>query len=89
MSWITYNARSEERVGRFYRGVTGHYLIVKGYIETDHGEFFKVYDPYSINRRYTDGTLMGSYRYYESVEFLRSITNWYTKAYQITDLDNE
>ena len=88
MSLITYNTRSEERVGRFYRGVTGHYLIVKGYIETDRGEFFKVYDPYSINRRYNDGTLMGSYRYYESVEFLKSIRNWYNRAYQITDLEN-
>jgi len=83
MSLIPYNSISSERTNRFYSNVTGHYLIVKGYLITDIGTFFEVYDPYTINSRYSDNTPKGKNRYYEAESLIDSIVSWYIKIYEI------
>jgi hypothetical protein len=84
MSLIPRNSRLIERTNRFYSGVTGHYFVLKGYVETDLGIFFEVYDPYSYFMTYDeDGTLKGKNRYYESEALLHSLRNWYQYAFEI------
>jgi hypothetical protein len=84
MSLIPRNMRTHERTNRFYGGVTGHYFVLKGYVETDLGTFFEVYDPYSYFMTYeVDGTLKGKNRYYESAALLNSLKNWYSFAFEI------
>jgi hypothetical protein len=87
MSKIPYNTNPNERMNRFYSGVTGHYLIVKGYLITDLYTLFEVYDPFSIKKTYDDNTLKGINRYYESNVFINSITTWYPMVYEIIKSD--
>lgn len=55
---------SNERIGRFYTPSKGHFIILKGYIETDNGLFFESYDPNSLGLTNDDNTLKGKNRYY-------------------------
>lgn len=75
------------RTGLYYLPGTGHYLIVKGYVVVDGQTFFEVYDPWSVDERYDDGTLKGKDRYYDAKSFLNAIMKWYTKGYAINKLD--
>lgn len=64
----TYNLGSNydnSRIGRFYSPSSGHFIIVKGYLETSTGFYLETYDPNSLGQRYQDGTFMGQNRYYE------------------------
>ena len=87
MSKIPYNNNHDERINRFYSGVTGHYLIVKGYLITDLYTLFEVYDPFSIKKVYSDSKLKGINRYYESSALITSITTWYPMVYEITKIN--
>lgn len=59
------------RVGKFYKKEVaggGHAILVKGYKKVDGKFFYEVYDPWSLGRRYADGTFKGEDRYYLSQE---------------------
>jgi hypothetical protein len=84
MSLIPYNSTSESRLNRFYTGVTGHYLLVIGYIVTDTGTYFEMYDPYNGSQTYLNGTPKGQNRYYEYGVLVESIVQWYSKIYAIS-----
>jgi hypothetical protein len=84
MSLIPYNPTSESRLNRFYTGVTGHYLLVIGYIVTDTGTYFEMYDPYNGSKTYLNGSPKGQSRYYEADVLVESILQWYTKIYAIS-----
>lgn len=77
MDYIPYNPDDSQRLNRFYTYNDGHFLIVKGYLKTEKGTFFEVYDPNSWGEVYGEGTLMGKDRYYESEALLNSIKNWW------------
>jgi LysM repeat protein len=64
-------------IGRYYRDITGHYVVVKGY--TLDGRYFIVYDPipsdWTSNRsRYKDGiSMLGRNRYYSTTQIIRAL----------------
>jgi len=60
---------TEGRTDKFYATAFSpwpHYIIAKGYKVVDQILWFEVYDPYSWNEKYEDGTLKGRDRYYRS-----------------------
>jgi hypothetical protein len=52
------------RVGRFYSPSNGHFILLKGYIETTKGFYLEFYDPFSMGQTDSDGSLKGKDRYY-------------------------
>lgn len=85
MSFIPRNFNLDQRTNRFYGGVTGHYFVLKGYVETDQGTYFEVYDPYSYFMTYENTDIpKGKNRYYESFALMQSLTSWFRTAYEIT-----
>ncbi len=77
MDGIPLNEDATKRTNRFYSFDSGHYFIVKGFVQVDQKIYFEVYDPNSWNMRYSDGYLMGQNRYYEGTALVRSILDWY------------
>ena len=80
MYYITYGNVSGKRVNKFYNTSGtgwGHFLLVKGYVQTSSKLYFEVYDPYSMGRKYPDGTPMGKDRYYDSNDILTSAGIWW------------
>ncbi len=80
MYYITYGNVSGKRVNKFYNtnGTGwGHFLLVKGYVQTSTKLYFEVYDPYSMGRKNPDGTPMGLDRYYDASEILTSAGIWW------------
>jgi len=88
MSQVTGETNATARAGRFYSNVTGHYLIIKGYVIADSNTFFEVYDPWSVGVVYEDGTLKGKNRYYDAVSFTNSIMLWWPKVYTISPVSD-
>lgn len=83
MDYIPLNRDESQRLNRFYAYNDGHFLIVKGYLKTEKGTFFEVYDPNSWGKVYEEGALMGKDRYYESSVLLESIENWWDAVFVI------
>jgi len=83
MSKISYNSNNSHRLNKFYSGVTGHYLIVKGYLITDQYTLFEVYDPFTMRKYYSDQLPKGKNRYYEANQLIESILTWYPTVYEI------
>ena len=80
MYYITYGDESGKKINKFYRtnGTGwGHFLVVKGYVETSTTLYCEVYDPYTMGRNYTDGTPKGMDRYYLADDLLRSAGIWW------------
>jgi len=84
MSQVTEQVNDTDRVGRYYSDITGHYLIVKGYVISEVDTYFEVYDPWSAGAVYADETLKGKNRYYDAASFTNSLLLWYTKVYSIS-----
>ena len=55
---------SNSRVDRFRTGADDHYIILKGYRQTNLDFFFEVYDPWDFGSVYGDGTPKGENRFY-------------------------
>ena len=75
---------ADGRVGKFYttQGTGwGHFLVVKGYVQTSSGVYFEVYDPYSLNRTASDGLPSGRDRYYKSADIIKATGVWHTTMY--------
>lgn len=83
MSRVNQEVKSSHHTGLFYTSVTGHYLVVKGYVIVDGNTFFEVHDPWSLNLRYANGELKGKNRYYDETSFLNSILYWWPRVYTV------
>ena len=80
MYYITYGDESGKKVNKFYRTASsswGHFLVVKGYVQTSTKLYWEVYDPYTMGNMATDGTPKGLDRYYDASEILRSAGIWW------------
>lgn len=77
MSYIPYESNSEYHVGAFYQNVTGHFIVVKGYVRVDTKLYYEVYDPNNWDLTYTDLTPKGKDRYYEASVVETSLLNWF------------
>lgn len=88
MSRITYQKSSTVHVGRYYQNVTGHYIIVKGYIIADQKTYFEVYDPWSVGVTYDNGVLKGKNRYYSATSLTESLLSWWPTVYAISPVNN-
>lgn len=83
MSVISRNNSEISNTGRFYDGVTGHFIIVKGYRYIDGVLYFEVYDPFSMGKTYSNGQPMGKDRLYKASELGRAINYWWKTIYTI------
>lgn len=84
MFYIRSESNPEHRVDKFYNTSNegwGHFIVVKGYKVVDKKLFFEVYDPYSINKKYSDETYKGKNRYYRSSDLFTATQKWW--AYMI------
>lgn len=72
-------------IDRFYLtdpGI-GHFIIIKGYKKVDNEMYFEVYDPASMTKTYSDGSLMGKDRYYRSKDIFDATKNWWPKVFLV------
>jgi hypothetical protein len=78
ISYIAYNDDSFH-YGRFYEAQreSGHFIIVKGYKQTDTGLWLEIYDPLSNGEKYQNGTLKGVDRYYHISDIIEATDNWW------------
>jgi hypothetical protein len=62
----------EWRKDRFYpvTPLFAHFILLKGYKIVDEITWFEVYDPYSNDQKYLDGSLKGRNRYYRGTELM-------------------
>lgn len=60
----TTGSASNSRVDQFLPGAGDHYIILKGYRQTNLDFFFEVYDPWNFSQAYSDGTPKGENRFY-------------------------
>jgi hypothetical protein len=76
MSLLTREKMNKEsRYNRYYDGVTGHFIVLKGY--TADQQWFLSYDPFSQSRdTYVDRTPKGKDRMYSVGEVVNSILTW-------------
>ena len=73
---ISYNNNPEQRTGKHYGSSFGHYIIIKGYRVMNNETYLEVYDPYTMDNFYSDGTPKGKDRYYLSDEVVYSKGNY-------------
>jgi len=76
-------------IGRFYTGEFGHFIILKGYRVLDGSEYFEVYDPYTINDFFADGSPMGKNRLYPADEVIKSVRDWGDAEYIVINQRSE
>ena len=62
-------------VDQFLPGAGFHYIILKGYRQTDEDFFFEVYDPWDFGTVYPDNTPKGENRYYRSEDIALGVVN--------------
>ncbi|MBN1415870.1 MAG: hypothetical protein JW973_12275 [Bacteroidales bacterium] len=92
MYYITATEVQEYRVDKFYyTGAPGwgHFIIVKGCTTVDGNVFFEVYDPYSMGKRYYDGSLKGKNRYYRSEDIYSATRKWWNYVFLISEKNNK
>ena len=80
MYYITYGDGSGQKVNKFYRtnGTGwGHFIVVKGYVETSMKLYCEVYDPYTMGNNDSNGLPKGMDRYYVANELLQSARIWW------------
>ena len=79
--YVRYHTKAPEwRVDKFYSTTSpksGHFIVVKGYKIVDGQIWFEVYDPWSLNVRYQDGSLKGRNRYYRSEDIIKATNVWW------------
>ncbi len=79
--------KEEWHIDKFYANSStgaGHFLILKGYKETDLDFFFEVYDPNSYGKKYANGVLKGVDRYYRASDIDKSTGIWWDYAIVIS-----
>lgn len=84
--YLRYN-NSNFHYGRFYEVASeksGHFIIVKGYKQTEEGLWFEVYDPLSRGEKYADGQFKGINRYYHEDYIKTATEKWWPNYIKIT-----
>ena len=66
---------SNGRINRFYDFRGGHFVLIKGYLETDKGIFYEVYDPNSFGKKYYNEDYQGKNRYFTEEDLFKSAEN--------------
>jgi hypothetical protein len=92
MYYIRSESNSQHRTDKFYTTNStgwGHFIVVKGYKEVDGNLFFEVYDPYSINVKYPDGTYKGKDRYYRSSDLFTATQIWWKYLISVKSNDKK
>lgn len=80
MSKIKYANDLENKYDKFYEGVVGHFIILKGYDK----KWFKVYDPNNWNNHfYKNGESKGKNRLYSIDEVYKAAKSW-SSCYIVT-----
>lgn len=80
---VSFNQLDYEHTDKFYATNApgwGHFIMIKGYIQTDSNFYLEAYDPYSGGLTYsviTNGQLKGINRYYESNDIFRATQIWW------------
>ena len=69
------NFNKYSTIGKFYYGSVGHFVIVKGFVETTNDFYVEVYDPGSMDQKYEDGRYLGETRYYRLSELNECVRN--------------
>lgn len=75
-----HSGRPEWHTDRFYAANSrdwGHFIVIKGYKEVDGKVWFEVYDPWSLDVKYGDGSLKGIDRYYRSEDIMKAVDVWW------------
>lgn len=83
MYYVKENSIPGERTNRFYAANSqgwGHFLLVKGYRIIDGKMWLEIHDPYSIDKKYTNGQLKGDRRYYDPAEIKKATDIWWPYA---------
>ncbi len=87
MYYIRYQANAKHHVDRFYSADEpgwGHFIVVKGYKVVDGNTFYEIYDPYGINKTYSDGSPKGIDRYYRAEDIDKTTGIWWDNAIVIS-----
>lgn len=80
------NEADYQHVQKFYDTQSagwGHFLLVKGYKQTDANFYLEIYDPYSNHNKYsviTNGQLKGQDRYYVDYSIKSATSTWWPYA---------
>lgn len=88
MKDIPHNPAPKEHTHSFYKSVTGHFIIIKGYMVIDNKIYFEAYDPFSINRFYPESDQKwpkGKDRYYLWEDLQKAIKSWWNYAIIVKD----
>jgi hypothetical protein len=91
MEEIRLNSVAPEHIHAFYSGVTGHFIVVKGFIVVNNTLYFEVYDPFSMNRYYPEPEetwLKGKDRYYLWEDLYNAVSTWWNYAIVVQETQN-
>lgn len=80
---LSYTGNSTSRVGRFYKNVTGHFIVLTGYMKVGDKTYFEVYDPNSWGETSDNNILKGKGRYLESSDLLKAMNVWWNYAIEV------
>jgi hypothetical protein len=87
MFYVSRDMVDYHHIQKFYQANTigwGHFLLVKGYRQTDAGAFYlEIYDPYSDKQAYIgldNGELKGQDRYYQDIDIIEATNKWWPYA---------
>lgn len=81
---ISYEKSSSSRIGRFYNNVTGHFLVLTGYVKIGDDIYFEVYDSNTWGRKVNNKDIpLGKGRYLKSEELLKAMKIWWNYAIEI------
>lgn len=74
---------TSSKIGKFYDGNSGHFIVVKGYKYIQDELYFEVYDPGSMGLRYSNGQYLGKDRLYKASELGDAINSWWNTIYTV------
>lgn len=86
MYYVQLNPSPYQHTQKFYETNAvgwGHFILIKGYIQTSNGMYLEAYDPYSNGLMYgilTPGQLRGKDRYYYDYDIKIATDNWWPYA---------
>lgn len=83
MFYVPQNPVDYQHIQKFYQASTvgwGHFILIKGYMQTNNGFYLEAYDPYSDGSSYailTPGQLKGKDRYYLDGDIKLATAKWW------------
>lgn len=87
MYYVQFNNNINQHTQKFYETSNigwGHFILIKGYVQTTNGMYLEAYDPYSQGMMYggdlTPNQLKGKDRYYFDYDITIATNNWWPYA---------